>query len=139
MSTDEPDLPQAENEVASSVRHEEELRVGTTSYEDGSVRLRKRIDEGEATDDVPRASEEADVERVAAGEGDSGGILTLPDGSVSVPLLEEELIVTKRVVVRERVIIRKHTRTEHEQIKATLRREYIDVENDMPSEDGGEP
>ncbi len=35
---------------------------------------------------------------------------------MSVPLLEEELVVTKRVVVRERIVIRKRTSTEKERI-----------------------
>jgi uncharacterized protein (TIGR02271 family) len=49
-----------------------------------------------------------------------------------VPVLEEELVVTKRVVVRERVIVRKRTTTERRRIEAELRKERVDV---MPADD----
>ena len=70
------------------------------------------------------------VERAERMEQDSGDIERLPDGSVSIPLLQEELIVTKRRVVRERIIIRKHTVTEERRVDALLRRERIEVEAD---------
>ena len=54
-----------------------------------------------------RQLEDVEHERVPAGEGDSGEIEVLPDGSVSIPLFEEELVVTRRTVLRERVIVRK--------------------------------
>ena len=77
---------------------------------------------------VGRDVEDADVERVAVGEGDSGEIEELPDGSVSIPVFEEELVVTKRRVLRERIIVRKRVVTEHETIPADLRRERVEVE-----------
>jgi hypothetical protein len=46
---------------------------------------------------VPRGTEEADVERTDVSANDSGKVETLPDGSISVPVLEEELVVTKRL------------------------------------------
>ena len=75
--------------------------------------------------------------RVAASEGDSGQIETLPDGSVSIPLFEEELVVTKRLVVRERVILRKHVTVAEETVEAELRREQIAIEHDPPGGDRG--
>ena len=45
-------------------------------------------------------------------EADSGEVEVLPDGSVSIPVFQEELVIEKRLVVRERVIVRKHTVTE---------------------------
>ena len=117
------------NDLQSGViRHEEELRVGTESHEVGVVRARKHVETERVAEVVPREIEDADVERVAASDGDSGEIETLPDGSVSIPLLEEELVITKRTVVRERVVIRKRTVTEHERIEADLRRERVDID-----------
>lgn len=72
--------------------------------------------------------QEEPVERVPAGEGDSGEIETLPDGSVSIPVLEEQLVVTKRTVVRERIVVRKEVATETERVEAELRREHVDVD-----------
>jgi stress response protein YsnF len=60
---------------------------------------------------------------------DSGEIETLPDGSISIPVLEEELVVTKRVIVRERIIVRRNVVTERRRIDAELRRERVEFEN----------
>ena len=114
-------------EAASVVRHEEELAVEKEPYEAGAVRAYKYVDTERVDAVIPRDVEYADVERVTPGERDSGKVETLPDGSVSVPILEEELVVTKRTVVRERVIIRKHTITESHRIEADLQRERLDL------------
>ena len=41
-----------------------------------------------------------DLERLPASEGASGEIETLEGGSISIPIPEEELVITKRLVVR---------------------------------------
>lgn len=65
---------------------------------------------------------------------DSGEIEYLPDGSISIPLIEEELVVTKRLVVRERIIIRKEHDVRTQRIEAKLRREVLEdqEEGDAP-------
>lgn len=73
----------------------------------------------------PRAPTPADTEAY-----DSGEVETLPDGSISIPILEEELVVTKRVVVRERLIVHKDSEVEHRTIGAELRRERVQVRNE---------
>ena len=130
MSEPERDPTLEDSDGVSLVRHDEELTVETRNQEIGGVRLRKRIETDRVRDDVPRGVEEADVQRVPPTDGDSGEILTLEDGSVSVPILEEELVVTKRTVVRERVIIRKRTTTATERIDTTLRHERVEIEGD---------
>ena len=110
------------------VRHEEELVVDRRDVAAGSVKARKVTDVEHVTEQVARELEHADVERVAADDGDSGEIETLPDGSVSIPLFEEQLVVTKRLVVRERVIVRKRTVTEQQRVEADLRHERIEVD-----------
>lgn len=116
----------------SVVRHEEELVVGAEHEEIGAVRARKLVDAHDHEELVARELEEADVERVAAEEGDSGRVETLPDGSVSIPLLEEEIVVSKRTVVRERVVVRKRTLTEQHTVRAELRRERVELDADEP-------
>jgi uncharacterized protein (TIGR02271 family) len=91
------------------------------------VEARKVTETDRVSELVDRNSEDADVERFPAADGDSGEIETLPDGSVSIPLFEERLVVTKELVVRERIIIRKRTTTEQQRIEADLRRERIEV------------
>jgi uncharacterized protein (TIGR02271 family) len=108
--------------------HEEELELDTLGRELGAVRARRRIESDEAREIVPRTFEHAHIEHEPAREGDSGEIETLPDGSISIPLLEEELVITTRVVVRERIVIRKKTETEAREVRAQLRRERLDIE-----------
>jgi uncharacterized protein (TIGR02271 family) len=51
----------------------------------------------------------------------------LPDGSVSVPVIEEETILVKRPVVKERVIIRKKSGTHRKRLTETRRREQVEI------------
>jgi stress response protein YsnF len=53
-----------------------------------------------------------DVEHTPPFEGDQGEVLSLPDGSLSVPVFEEQLVVPPTWVVRERVVLRKTTVTD---------------------------
>ena len=114
----------------SVVRHEEELVTGTAVQEAGRVGVRKLVEHQRVQTMVPRGVEHAEFERQAPGEADSGEVEILPDGSVSIPVFEEELVIEKRLVVRERVIVRKHTVTEEHQVEADLRRERVEVEAD---------
>lgn len=119
-----------ESSEASVIRREEELDVGTTSVEVGSVRARKSVETFPIEQTVERNVEHANVESLPPAAEDSGEVETLPDGSVSIPIFEEELVVTKRMVVRERVVIRKSTVTDEHVIEADLKRERIDIEAD---------
>lgn len=137
------DRDRESSEGGSILRSEEELEIGTSAEEEGAVRARKHVETERVEELVPRQIEHADVERVAPAEADSGEIETLPDGSVSIPILEEELVISKRTVVRERVVVRKRTLTEEHRVKAELRRERVELETegdvDMERSDVPEP
>jgi uncharacterized protein (TIGR02271 family) len=119
------------DEEASVVRHEEELQLEAEEYEAGSVRARKRVETDQVERVEPRSVEYGDFERAPVSDGDSGEIETLEDGSISIPLFEERLVVSKELFVRERVILRKRTVTEQHRIEAELRKEQIEVEGDV--------
>jgi len=129
-----------DNEV---IRREEELTVGTQVQEAGRLGVRKVVDVERAETVVPVDTEHADFERQAPVEGDSGEVEFLPDGSISIPVFQEELVIEKRLIVRERIVIRKHTVTEDRLVEADLRRERVEVEADeeiadrVTHEDGG--
>lgn len=116
----------AERQVASMTAHEEEWTVGKETVL-RTVRLRKRVDQDLVSEQVPRAHEIDRVERVSVAPGDSGRIENLPDSSISIPVLEKELVVTKRVVVRERIIIRKEVRVEQVSVRDVFKAERIEV------------
>jgi uncharacterized protein (TIGR02271 family) len=111
-----------------TTRREEELEVGKQLAPLGNVHVQKRVEAERVEQDVPRRVERPGFERLAAAERDSGEIETLPDGSVSIPVLEEEIVVTKRTVVRERIVVRKEVATEVERVEAELRSEHVDVD-----------
>jgi stress response protein YsnF len=119
---------------AEVIRREEELAVGRVEREAGRVRIRKVIEEQPFEDVVARGIEHADFERTPANPDDSGKVEQLPDGSVSVPVFEEQLVVEKRVVVRERVLIRKRVEEVAQPVRADLRREVMEVDVDPEAE-----
>jgi uncharacterized protein (TIGR02271 family) len=121
---------ETDNEDAFVVRHEESASVDKAWRAIGQVRARKEVDVERVRQDVPYETEDVRLERIPAADGDSGTIETLPDGSISIPLFEEELVVTRRSVLRERVIVRKETVTEHKRVEADVRKERIEFEAD---------
>lgn len=118
------------DELRGITRHEEVADVDTRWHEAGSVRARKQVDYERYDDLVQRQREDVELEHVAPGEDDSGQIETLPDGSISIPVFEEELVVTTRTVLRERVIVRKVTVDEPRRVVADLRKERVEIEAD---------
>ena len=122
----------------SVVRHEERAHVATEQVESGRVRIGKHVETLPVEQTVERSVEHADTSgREPAVEGDTGEVITLPDGSVSIPVFEEVLVVTKKLVVRERVIVRKHTVIDEHVLRTELRREHVSVdgEGDIEVED----
>ena len=106
---------------------QESATFGTVTEEVGRVRASKHIDLDRVESRETRGVEHADFERLAPEDGDTGEVIELPDGSISIPVFEEQLIVTKQLVVRERVIVRKHTVYEEHQISADLRSERLEL------------
>jgi stress response protein YsnF len=125
---------QMEDEGGELVRHEEQLVVGAESVVQ-VVRLRTEVRREGVEEAVPRRFEDLEqTGRVPAAEQDSGEVETLPDGSISIPILEEELVVTRRVVVRERVILRKRVDVEQQVVRAELSGERLVIERDPAGE-----
>jgi len=118
----------ASDDETSLVRHEEEVETGTRWNEVGVARLRREVESRMIRERYPRQVQDIAHERVPVAEGDSGEIEVLPDGSVSIPLFEEELVVTKRRVLREGVIVRKELVTGWGTVEIELRREHIAVD-----------
>jgi uncharacterized protein (TIGR02271 family) len=109
------------------VRSEEELRVGTRTREVGRAGIRKHVEHEHVSQVVGREVEHADTERHPAEPEDSGEVLTLEDGSISIPVFEERLVVEKRRVVTERIIVRKRTVIEEEVVEADLAKERVEI------------
>ena len=114
-------------------RSEEELRVGTTERDSGSVRLKKYIVEDQVTETVPVRREEVRVEREPITDANRDAALDGPDISEEeheVTLRSEEPVVEKRTVPKERVRLEKDVETEEREVSETVRSERIDVDED---------
>ena len=108
-------------------RSEEELRVGKTSDE-RQVRLRKWVETEPAQVDVELQRETARVVREDITEPVSGA--AIGEDAVEVTLKEEEPVVEKQAVAKERIGIEKDVEVEHETVSDTVRKERVDVEGD---------
>ncbi len=113
-------------------RSEEELRVGKTEQEAGRVRLRKYVVEDEVTETVPVKREEVRVEREPITDANAGAATDGPaisEEEHEVVLHEEQAVVDKQAVPKERVRLDKDTHVEEEQVSDTLRKEEIDIDD----------
>jgi uncharacterized protein (TIGR02271 family) len=114
-------------------RSEEELRVGTTERERARVRLRKYVTTEQVQQTVPVQRERVRVEREPITDANVDAATSGPELSEDeheVVLLEEEPVVEKRVVPKERVRLDKDTVTGEEQVAEEIRKEQIDVQDE---------
>ena len=114
-------------------RSEEELRVGTTERERGRARLRKYVVTEQVERTVPVRREEVRVEREPITDANVDQALDGPEISEEeheVVLHEEEVVVEKRVVPKERVRMEKDAVTEQVQVSEEVRKEQIEAEGD---------
>ena len=114
-------------------RSEEELQVGTTQRERGRARLRKYVTTEQEQLTVPIQREEVRVEREPITDANLDAATSGPaisEEEHEVTLREEEPVVEKRVVPRERVRLDTETVTEERQVGGEVRKEEIEVEGD---------
>jgi uncharacterized protein (TIGR02271 family) len=111
-------------------RSEEELRVGTTERETGRARLRKYVVTEDVEQTVPVRREEVRVEREPITDANAGAAMDGPaisEEEHEVVLHEEEVVVDKRAVPKERVRLDKDTVTEQREVSEGVRKEQIEV------------
>ena len=113
----------------------EQLQVGKREVERARVVVRTRIEERDEIAEVALTQEEASVERVPIGR-----TVTEPppvreeEGVLIVPVLEERLVVTTELVLKEEIRITKKIRTETVREPVRLRAEQVQIERLGPQE-----
>jgi uncharacterized protein (TIGR02271 family) len=109
-------------------RSEEELLAGTRERVAGSVKVRKRVRTDRERLEVPTRREEVSVERVpASGEASEAQIGA---EEVSVPVVEDEVVVQKKPVAKEEIRVRKDVVHERQIVEEDVRREEVEIEDD---------
>lgn len=117
--------PGAAGEVRMQIS-EEELEIGKRMVSAGEVRVHKRVQTQQVREVVPVMREDVTVERRPLAEG--AGLEPRQEGDTwYVPIVEEELVIQKRLVAREEMVIRKRQVVEEQVIEETLRRETPEV------------
>jgi uncharacterized protein (TIGR02271 family) len=108
-------------------RSEEELRAGTREREAGGVNVRKRVKTDREQVRVPKRRGEVHAERVPA-EGETSEA-EIGDDEIRVPIIEEEIVVEKRPVVKEEIRLRKEVIEDEEVVEEDVRKEEVDVDD----------
>jgi uncharacterized protein (TIGR02271 family) len=107
-------------------RSEEELVAGTREREAGRVGIRKRVRTDRERIAVPKRREQVSVERVPV-EGRTASEAEIGEDEVVMPVTEEEVVVSKRPVVKEEVRVSTDVVEEEEIVEEDVRREEIEV------------
>jgi uncharacterized protein (TIGR02271 family) len=106
----------------------EEAQVQKRWSETGRVELHKTVHEHTQVVDQPLQVEEVEIERVAVNRIVEEPVSIRHEGdTMIIPLLEEVLVVEKRLVLREEVHVKKVRKEVHDPQEILLREERIEV------------
>ena len=111
---------------------EEKLEIGTRTVDSGrGVRIHKTVAEHPATIDERLLKDEVEVARVPVGRMVGPGeepAAHYEGDTLVVPVLEEVLVVERRVRIKEELRITRRQRAEHCHDTVVLRSEHVSIE-----------
>ena len=114
---------------------EEEARINKREVVTGRVRIRTRVEEAEETVRGTLDEEVVEVERVPVDRIADAAPAVRQDGDVTIiPVMEEVLVVEKRLVLKEELHVRRRRTQESVEVPVTLRRERVEVER-LPADE----
>jgi uncharacterized protein (TIGR02271 family) len=109
---------------------EEWLEIGKRTVQTGTVRITKRVREREEEIDQPLLKQRVEVERVQVNRFVETAVpVRQQDGTTIIPILEEVLVVEKRLLLREELHIRTISEMLRHSQKVMLRSEEAEVEH----------
>jgi uncharacterized protein (TIGR02271 family) len=125
----EPELEPSQDERTLELR-EEELVVHRAMQDIGQAHVRTYVEETPARLEVDAFAEEVHVEHVPMGQVVSERAEPYHEGDdLVVPVYEEQLVVTKRLILREQLRIRRVRTSQRQLFEDTVRRERVAVED----------
>lgn len=105
---------------------EEELTIGKREREAGAVEVEKHVETEHVRESVPVMREEVTVERRPV--TDPTNTEARFDGDeIRIPIVEEEVVIEKRAVVKEELVIHKDQVQDERVVEADLRRERVET------------
>jgi uncharacterized protein (TIGR02271 family) len=109
---------------------EEELQAQKRPVEAGEVRVRKEVTTEHKTLEVPVRHEEVVIERHPV-SGQRASSADIREGEeVRIPVMDEEVDVQKRAVVKEEVSVGKRVVQDTERVGGEVRKEHVRVERE---------
>lgn len=125
MARDAPDIDTRERVIPVI---EEELKVQKRARETGIVEIHKTVHERTETVDQPLQSEEVQIERIPVNRIVEAPVSVREEGdTLIIPLLEEVLVVEKRLMLREEVHVKKLRKEVHDPQEVLLREERVEI------------
>ncbi len=118
---------------------EERLDVHKEQVEAGALEVNKHVETRHVREEVPVRREEVTVERRPITDPTVNPEARFEGGEIRVPLMEEEVVVEKRQVAKEELVITKGQVQEQQTVEADLRREraVIHEHGDVRRDDDG--
>jgi uncharacterized protein (TIGR02271 family) len=108
---------------------EEEMRVDKRSVATGKVRVRSVVDTIEEVARAALAEDRVEVTRVPLNREVSAAPSVRTEGEVTIiPVMEEVLVVEKRLVLKEELHIRRRVTHENVEVPITLRKQRAVIE-----------
>jgi uncharacterized protein (TIGR02271 family) len=120
-----------DEEVAAIPLVEERLAISKKQVETSRLRVRIEVDEREETVPVELMQEEVEVERVPRNVPVSElPAVRLEGGTTVIPVVEEVVVVEKRLVLVEEIHVRRRSGSRQERIPVVLRSERASIERE---------
>ncbi len=133
-----PDERRMEESVSVIPVIEETATIEKRIVEAGKVRISKHAREVEEVVDVPLLREEVSVERVPVNQVVAERLPTRYDGdTLIIPVIEEQVVLQKRLVLVEELHVRKQTVESHKSERVTLLKEEVEVTRIAVDENSG--
>jgi len=118
-------------EVAAIPLVEERLSIAKRQVEDGRLRVRVSVAEREERVPIPLARDEVEVERIPKNLPLSELPAVRLEGSTTIiPVVEEVVVVEKRLVLVEEIHVRRKSATVTEEVPVRLRFEQASIEEE---------
>jgi uncharacterized protein (TIGR02271 family) len=139
VSTNQPEMAAyeatSEDDIVIPVR-EEELSATVRERQAGAVRVEKHVVEEDRVLEVPVSEEQIRVERrVVDRPADGVDADAFEEIVIEVPLTAEDVELRKQARVAEEVVVSKEAVQHTEQVRGTVRREEVFVDDDMSAAD----
>ncbi|MET1029834.1 YsnF/AvaK domain-containing protein [Domibacillus tundrae] len=119
--------------------HEERLSIDKDRVQTGEIQIKKEVVEEQQVMDVPVDREEVIIERrpVTGQESEDAALHSPGDRvfedtseTIRVPIIEEQIEITKKPVVTEEIVIQKQTVQDTETVRDTVRQEKARIQKE---------